>query len=196
MGWLDTGPALKEYSARILFQIFKRIEDAINFLDENNFKNGVSGSIIKQGTLHGNALIDNSVDGQTKLADFSTNLKKLKWAEFEVFPVSAIPVFTTTSTTGVNVGPYFAWDPNKFPGGNWYLEASIATNNASGITTVTLKGSADVGSVQTSQTALTRVRGTTALTMPATAQNLWFAVKTNNSSYTASFAGAHLIYVP
>lgn len=196
MGWLDTGPALKEYAARTLFQIFKRIEDAVNFLDETNFKNGISGSIIKQGTLHGNALIDSSVDGQAKLADFSTNLKKLKWAEFEIFPVCAIPVFTTTSTTDVNVGPYFAWDPNKFPGGSWYLEASIAVANAAAAAIVTLKSAADVGSVQTSATSLTRVRGTAALTMPTTAQNIWFAVRTNNASYAASFAGARLIYVP
>lgn len=196
MGWLDTGPALKEYSAKILFQIFKRIEDAINFLDENNFKNQVSGSIIKAGTLHGNALQDNSVDGGLKLGDVSTPLKKLKWAEFEVFPVAAIPVATTTSTTDINVGPYFAWDPNKFPGGSWYLEASIATANAAAKAIVTLKSSTDIGNVETSQTALTRVRGTAALTMPATAQNIWFAIRTNNASYAASFAGARLIYVP
>lgn len=185
MGWLDTGPALKEYPARILFQIFKRIEDALNFLDENNFKNGISGSVIKVGTLHGNAL-----------GDLSTPLKKLKWAEFEFFPVSAIPVFTTTSTTDVNIGPYFAWDPNKFPGGSWYLEASIAIANAAAAAIVTLKGSADIGSVQTSSTALTRVRSTAALTMPSTAQNIWFAIRTNNASYAASFTGARLVYVP
>lgn len=196
MGWLDTGPALKEYAARTLFQIFKRIEDAVNFLDENNFKNGISGSVIKAGTLHGNALQDSSVDGGLKLGDLSTPLKKLKWAEFEVFPICAIPVFTTTSITDVNVGPYFAWDPNKFPGGSWYLEASIAVANAAAAAIVTLKGSADVGSVQTSVTSLTRVRSTTALTMPTTAQNIWFAIRTNNASYAASFAGARLIYIP
>lgn len=196
MGWLDTGPPLKEYPARILFQIFKRIEEAINFLDENNFKNGISGSIIKAGTLHGNALQDNSVDGSLKLGDLSTPLKKLKWAEFEIFPVCAIPIFSTTSTTDVNVGPYFAWDPNKFPGGSWYLEASIATADAAAKAIVTLKSSTDIGSVETSSTALTRVRSTAPLAMPATAQNIWFAIRTNNDSYAASFAGARLIYVP
>ncbi len=196
MGWLDTGPALKEYSARVIFQLLKRIEDAVNFLDENNFKNQVSGSIIKVGTLHGNALQDNSVDGSLKLGDLSTPLKKLKWAEFEVFPISAIPVATTTSTTDINVGPYFAWDPNKFPGGSWYLEASIATANAAAKAIVTLKSSTDIGSVETSATALTRVRSTAPLAMPATAQNIWFAIRTNNASYAASFAGARLIYVP
>jgi len=196
MAWLDLGPALKEYSARTLFQLFKLIEQAVNFMDENNFKNGISGSIIKQGTLHGNALIDNSVDGGAKLADFSTTLKKLKWAEFEVFPVCAIPVFSTTSTADVNVGPYFAWDPNKFPGGSWYLEASIAVANSAAAAIVTLRGSSVIGSVQTSSTALTRVRSSTPLVMPATAENIWFTVKTSNASYAAQFAGARLIYVP
>jgi hypothetical protein len=196
MAWLDTGPALKEYSARMLFQIFKRIEDAINFLDENNFKNKVNGSIIAAGTLHGSALQDRTLDGGAKLADLSTPLKKLQWAEFEFFPVAAVPVATTTSTTDVNVGPYFAWDPNKFPGGSWYLEASIAVSDGAGKAIVTLKSEAVIGSVETSQTALTRVRSTAPLAMPATAQNIWFAVRTDNSAYMASFAGAKLIYVP
>lgn len=165
-------------------------------MDENNFKNGISGSIIKQGTLHGSTLTDGSVDGAAKLADTSIPLKKLKWAEFEVFPVCAVPVFSTTSTTDVNVGPYFAWDPNKFPGGSWYLEASIAVANTAAAAVVTLKGAADIGSVQTNQTALTRVRSAAALTMPSTAQNIWYAVRTNNASYAANFAGARLIYIP
>lgn len=184
MGWLDTGPALKEYPSRVIYQLLQRIETAVNFLDENNFKNGINGSIVKTGTLPGVALIDRNLP-----------LKKLQWVEFEVFPVTAIPVYKTSSTTDQNIGPYFGWDPNRLPRGDWYLEASIATANATAEAIVTLKGIVDIGSVKTSNTALSRIRGEK-LTMPDTAQNLWFAIKTNNSSYVASFAGARLVYIP
>ncbi|MCL6558537.1 MAG: hypothetical protein K6U74_06990 [Firmicutes bacterium] len=176
MAHLDTGPQRKEYPPRVIYEFLQMIEEAINHLDKNNFPYKVSGDDI--------------------LSDYSTSLKKLYFMEFIVFTVSAVPIYTTTSTAGVNIGPYFAWDPAKFPGGNWYIEGSIAVANAAATATLTLKGEADVGSVQTADTTLKRIRSAGPLTMPATAQNLWFNLKTNNASYAAQFAGAHLIYVP
>jgi len=187
VGQLDTGPALKEYKPQVIYKLMQDIEQALNYLSEANFPNAIDGgSVFTAGTLPG-----------TALKDYDVILKKLNWKEIIVFTASAIPIYSTTSETDVNIGPYFAWDPAKLPtgSGSWYLEASISNANASGITTVTLKGVADVGSVQTSETSLTRVRST-ALTMPTSAQNLWIALKTNNASYAASLAGAHLIYVP
>lgn len=176
MGHLDTGPQRKEYPARVVFEFLQMIEEAINNLDRNNFPYKVSG------------------DDILNLRSISMN--RLAWREFVVFPVSAVPVYTTVSTTGVNIGPYFAWDPAKFPGGSWYLEGSIAVANAAAIATLTLKGTADIGTVTTSSTSLTRVRTAAPLAMPTEAQNLWFNFKTNNASYAAQFAGACLIYVP
>ena len=176
MGHLDTGPQRKEYPARVMFEFMQMIEEAINNLDRNNFNQRISGDDI--------------------LSSQSVSMNKLAWKEFIVFPVSAVPVYTTISTAGVNIGPYFAWDPAKFPGGSWYLEGSIAVANAAAIATLTLKGTADVGTVTTSEISLTRVRTVAALAMPSQAQNLWFNLKTNNASYAAQFAGACLIYVP
>ena len=185
MGQLDTGPALKEYSPQVIYKLMQDIEQAINYLSETNFPNTIDGgSVFKTGTLPGAAL-----------KDFDVTLKKLKWGEFIVFTASAIPVFSTTSTAGVNIGPYFAWDLAKFPGGSWFIEASMCIANAAATATLTLKGVSDIGSITTQETSLIRARST-ALTMPTSAQNIWFNLKTNNASYAASIAGAHLIYVP
>lgn len=166
MGHLDTGPGLKEYPPSMIYQLLKWIEESVNNMDDSNFQN------------------------------YILSPKKINWREYIVFTVSAVPVYTTTNTTGINIGPYFAWDPAKFPGGSWYIEGSIAVANVAAAAILTLKGAADVGSVQTSDIALKRVRSLSPLTMPSTAQNIWFVIKSNNASYAASFAGAHLIYVP
>lgn len=121
MAYLDPGPPRKEYSARTLDAIFTLIKTAVNFLNEQNFPKGVSGTIIKAGTLSSAAL---------KSGD--TPLYKLEWREWPIPLVLLGDPINTTSTTGKNIGGYFAWNPQNFPGaGKWYLEASMAIANAS-----------------------------------------------------------------
>lgn len=182
---LDLGPPRSDYKANILFQLFTMIEKAVNYLDENNFPNQVSGDIIKNGTLPGSAL-----------EDYSVSMKKLGWREIPIPLVLPATPATTTSTTGANFGGYFAWIPSAYPGdGKWYLEASMAISNASGTATCTLKGSSDFASVATQSTSLALVRSTE-IKMPTSNENLWIVLKTDNSNYIASLAGARLIYVP
>lgn len=100
--------------------------------------------------------------------------------------------FTTVSTGGVNLGPYFNWNPNNFPTGTWYLEASIATSG--GTATLTLKGAADVAAITTTSTGMENKR--VKVTMPATTQNLYLSFKVSSSSYTGALGGARLILVP
>lgn len=176
MSYLQLGnisAVLTKIKAPALLDPFLRIQNAVNHLDDKNFPNGLDGSVIAVRTLPPSALTVR---------------------EWPIVIASSMTPYSTTSTTDVDIGGYFAWDPGKFPNGSWYLEAAIAATSG-GICTVVLKGAAVVGSVQTSSTALTRVRSE-ALTMPSTAQNLWAAVKTNNTSYAAKVASVSLIFVP
>lgn len=185
MPHIDLGPPKKEYTPKALASIFTLISQGVNFLNETNFPYGIVGTIIKAGTLRGAAL---------KSADVP--LYKLEWREWLIPLVLLGDPINTTSLTGKDVGGYFAWNPLNFLGaGKWYLEASIAIANAAATATCTLTGSADYGSVTTQNTALERVRSDE-IVMPATGENLWVSLKTNNASYSASLVSARLIFVP
>jgi hypothetical protein len=100
--------------------------------------------------------------------------------------------YTTTSTSGANIGAYFYWNPAVFPTGTWYLETSIATTG--GTATLTLKGVTDIKTLTTTSSGMTNKREQ--VTMPATAQNLYLNLKVSSSSYTAALGGARLILIP
>lgn len=185
MAYVDVGPPNKEYSARLLFQIFQILQNGINYMDENNFPNGISGSILKAASVPGAALID-----------YSVSLKKLIWGEYHVPLILAASEVSTTSTTGTNYGGYFVWNPNAFPTKKWYLEASIASADSSATATCILKGSMEYASVSTTSTSLTLVRSPDPITMPPAAENLWIVLKTSNSSYAAKLMSARLIFIP
>jgi len=102
--------------------------------------------------------------------------------------------YTTTSTSGANIGAYFSWNPAAFPSGKWYLEASMAISNANGTATLTLKGSTDIKVLTTQLTGMTNIREE--VTMPTSGQTLYLHFKSSSSSYTAALGGARLILVP
>jgi hypothetical protein len=184
MSYLDTGPQRKEYSARSLFEILTTIQQAVNYMDVTNFPNGVHGKIIKPSSLNANVFPDHAIP-----------MVKLGWSEFDIplcLPASA---FTTQSITPVNLGGYFSWDFNKFTGGDWYLEATIATNDAAATVTCGLQGSLEHGTVTTTSTSLQRVRSAK-ITMPSGAENLWVTIKISDGTKMATFMGARLIFVP
>ncbi len=184
MPHIDLGPPRKDYTGRVLSSIFTLIQTGVNFLDHTNFPNGIFGTIIKAGTLRGSAL-----------ANADVPLLKLQWREWPIPLVMLGTPVTTTSTTGTDLGGYFAWNPLNFPGaGKWYLEATMAISNGAGTATCILKGAADYGEATTINTSLERVRQE--ITMPSIGENLWVALKTDNASYTASLAAARLVYVP
>lgn len=176
MGHLDVGPPRKEYTAPTLFKLFQLIMTAVNNINKTNFPKKINGDDI----LNANSL----------------SMNKLAWREFVIPLVMAAPYYQTANTTAVNVGGYFPWDPARFPGpGAWYFEADIAISNAAGIATAQIRGTELIMAVTTQQVGLDRVRSA-ALTMPTTAQNLWVQVFSNSGSYTATLAGAKLIFVP
>lgn len=176
MAFLDVGKALKEYSAQAMFKIFQTIENAVNNLDANNFRKAVRGDSILQSR--------------------SISMNKLAWLEHVIPLAMPAPNYQTASTDPANVGGYFPWHPQKFPGGKWYLEADIAISNAAGTVTCQLVSGSVLKAVTTNQTGLQRIRSETEVTMPAEAANVWIQVFSSNASYTLTLGGAKLIFVP
>ena len=46
MGWPDTGPPQREYTPKLIYRILRSIEHSVNYMTEQNFKNGISGTVI------------------------------------------------------------------------------------------------------------------------------------------------------
>jgi hypothetical protein len=185
MGWLDTGPPQREYTPKLIYRILRSIEHAVNYMTEQNFKNGISGTVINPGTLPGNTI----AKGQLTLG-------QLNWKEWPIPLILLATPFTTNSEEGENIGGYFSWHPLNYPGGDWYLEASISSENTAAIATVTVRGSGEYGSASTNETDLKLVRSTKLSLPQSKGETIWLTLKTSNSNYSASLVSARLIFVP
>lgn len=176
MGFFDSGPPLKDYTAKKMFEILARLAEAINNINEGNFRTKLGGVV---------------------LAIRSVPMNTLEWREHVIPLVMAAPNFQTTSTTAVNIGGYFPWDPAKYPsdGGTWHLEADIAIQNVAATAICELNAGAVLKAVTTISTSLTRERSD-AIEMPSNATNLWVSFRSSSGSYTATLGGAKLIFIP
>ena len=176
MAYLDIGKALKEYSAKAMFQIFKLIETSVNNINEGNFRQTIRGDSI--------------------LTQRSISMNKLAWLEYVIPLAMPAPNYQMSSVTPANVGGYFPWHPLKFPGGQWFLEADIAISDGLGVVTCQLVSGSVLKAVTTNQVNLQRIRSATAIVMPTEAANIWVQVFSSSASYTATLGGAKLIFVP
>ena len=177
------GPIPGSFTPPVLKKLFMAIQ---------NIFETFSGEYLKDGTV-GYAKLN--------LADGDIPTSKMNWGEWHIPLALPAADVTTTSTSEVRCSGVCCWDPAVFPtaGGSWYLEASLAISDAAGTVTCRLfnatSGTA-VGSVShTGDTDLTPKRSS-ALTMPASAGNLYVDFKSSSGAYTATFAGARLVWVP
>lgn len=151
----------------------RQIIHAIATIDENNFPNQVSG-------------------GSLLLPDYSTPLACLQAREWPIPLV--LQMQPASTTTSLDCGGFFVYDPVRFPGGTWKLEAAMKVSNSAGKATAQLKhGSTVIGSVATQATDWTVVRGTS-LVMPADQAALTITLTSSSSSYTAYLWSARLIW--
>ncbi len=151
----------------------RQVVYAISSIDENNFPNKISG-------------------GSVLLPDHSTPLTCLTVREWSIPLV--LPPQPVSTTTSLDCGGFFVYDPTKFPGSTWKLEAAMKVSNAAGEATAQLKyGSTLIGSVKTSATDWIVVRGT-ALTMPAEQAALTVTLTSSSLSYTAYLWAARLVW--
>ncbi len=180
-------PQIRNIKSPELVRLLVMFQQAGNHLTEENFPDPVSAD---------NILSASSATGSTLLKDGSTSLKKLTFLEWPIPLVLPSQPFTTTSTTGVDCGGFFVFDPVKFPGGTWYLEAALQTSVASSNATLQLKnGVTVIGSVSSGNTAWTVTRSA-ALTMPTSQAALKVTLVSAVSTTTAGMWAARLIYVP
>lgn len=154
-----------------------------------NWARNISGDCLTEGSVEYNKLA---------LTSRSVPPGKIAWPEWHI-PLALPALDTVTQSTAyVRCSGVFYWDPIAYPtaGGSWHLEASIAIDNAAGITSVRLMGGSEIGSVtRTGAITMDAVRSA-ALTMPASADNLYCEFKVNNTAYIGSFSGARLVFVP
>ena len=185
MAYLDM-PQIRNLQSAVARDLFLATQHAIDHLDENNFPNPVDAiKVLSAGTGTGSLFADHSIA-----------LKKLaptEWVFPLVLPGAAV---TTTSTTGLDVGGFFVFDPAKFTGGTWYLEAALMSSVSASNATLQVKNGATVlGSYATGNTTWT-VGRSTALTMPTSLATLTCTLVSAASTTTASMWAARLIYVP
>lgn len=173
-------------------QILSEIQWAINVMTKDNFPNGLKGDdIILPSSLSGTALKANSLPSSV-IPDYSISLKKLNWQEYPIALV--IPYQPASTTSSLDCGGFFLYDPVKFPGGSWYLEATMKAT--AGTATAQLKNKTTViGSVSTTGTDWTLSRSS-ALTMPSSQAALTVTLTSSSTSSTAYLWSARLIYVP
>ncbi|WP_156940201.1 hypothetical protein [Caldanaerobius polysaccharolyticus] len=157
-----------------LVSVLTSMAFALNVLDENNFPNAVSG-------------------GKILKADHSTPVAALNWIEIP-FPL-VLPPQPASTTSSLDCGGFFVWDPIKFPGGKWYLEAAMKQAGG-GTAKVQLKlGGAVIGEVSTQATEWTVVRGS-ALSMPTTSGALTVTLVSSATTVTAYAWTVRLIWQP
>lgn len=163
----------------------QQVMSAYNNLDETNVGTPMSGDLV---------LAQNSLTGAALLKDYSTDLKKLKFLEWPLVTLVA-PAQPISTTSSVDCGGFFVWDPNKYLGGSWYLEAALQVTSGGTATAQLKSGAQVVGSVSTTATSWTVARSSK-LTMPTSQAALTVTLTSSGTSYTASLWTARLIYVP
>lgn len=173
MGYLDL-PFFFVKSPDML-QLLQQVQHAVNYMDESNFPNKVSGGSILAG-------------------DHSVPLSSLNWLEWPI-PLT-LPGTAVSTTTTIDCGGFWVFDPTKYPGGTWYFEAALNTSVAASSVTAQLKNGATViGSVASGTAAWTVVRSA-ALTMPTAAAALTVTLVSPATTTTAYLWAARMIFTP
>jgi hypothetical protein len=161
------------------------------FLEMQNWSRNIDGSALSTRSVPFSALGLYARDIDIGYID------RGEWAE----PLALAAVDAqTVSTAYVRCSPVYYWNPSAWGSGSWYLETYIAISNTAGTVTVHLTdGTSEITNsvlTHTDDTMLTTKRSETKLTMPTSAKYLYCEFKSSSGSYTASFAGARLIFIP
>jgi len=177
MGWLK--PATKippQWDAMFMRKLVERIRTALNFIDEGNFPNGISGTVVKDNTL---------------------DVTKLSGLHFTIPIVALGTGFTTTSTSLVAVGGAVPW---VFSAWQDTVQLSLfvtgGSSHASAIATYELHGVDGLLASCTIQSATYTTAQSALIDAPIADQNLVLKIKTDNGSYAAGITNALLLIVP
>ena len=172
MGFLPPEKAPDKWSASYFKMFVERLRTAINYMDSNNFPDGIDGSLIKSKTL---------------------GLSKMWGFEFQQTIIALATIHSVTSTTLTNVGGYLAWNPLWGSSVALLFEIVGGVSNSLGTATFELHGmdgklaevTSDAGNIEWLRSA--------EFEPPTVGQTLLVKVKTSNASYPAQLLSARLI---
>ena len=176
MGWLNSEKPPNRYDAAYLKLLVEKLRLAINFMDENNFPNGINGTIIQQRSIP---------------------MAALSQGEWHIPIVALANPITTTSTTLVNVGPFVYWSPQAWSSGaSVFLEVTGGAIAEGATARFEIHGTGGmIGFVESSEAGYRWLRSTK-LEMPKESQTLLMKYKTSNASVATGLLGARLIIIP
>lgn len=150
-------------------------------------------SILLTVQVWANSLGDIGVD---KLTFFKNDLHPgvIHWPGW-VIPL-ALPAddFVSFDTNYARCSGIFLWEPQKYPAGKWYFEASMAINNAAQTVSVRLMGEGQICELKRTGSTEMQVVRSDALSMPGQVVNLYVEIKTSSTSVQASFGNARLVF--
>lgn len=177
MGWLNTEKPPEKWSNAYFRQFIERLRTAINYLDVENFPEGLNGSILKSQTVSYDSLLGFSgID-----------------IHYDFF---ALPTLNTvTSTTLTVLGSGVVWKPAYEQIADVYLEFTAGALNASYSCDVQVIGIEGViaGSEQTiTDTTLKRYEVKLS-GLPKNTSTLLFKARTSNASYGLTIMSARII---
>lgn len=176
MGWLNTEKPPEKWSAAYFRTVVERIRTAVNYLDSENFPDGISGLWIK----------DRSISAKTKITGYGGLVFQ---QDFFALPTGLSFAGTTLTSLGSSV----LWSPTWNNYAKLYLEVTGYVADAANSATVELHGtSGAILSKTISDTTITRYEWEVT-TPPTTGMTLVCKAKVNNSTYPLTILSARLI---
>lgn len=172
MGWLNSEKPPNKWSAAYFKMFVEKLRTAINYIDTNNFPNGLHGTVIN---------------------DKSVGLNKLNGLEFNHTLVALAEPYSTTSTSPTNVGGYYSFDTVWRDKVEFKLEITGSISSASGEATFELHGVDGVLATVVTTDGGMEVLRSEAFDPPSESQTFVLKMKTSNASYTAYLLSAKLI---
>jgi hypothetical protein len=174
MGYLNTEKPPEKWSPAWFKLFLEKVRTAVNFLDEDNFPDGISGLILKDKSVPFGKL---SLTGLFFFLDFFT---------------LALPT-AIAATAYTNLGGSLLWSPKWASVADVFLEYTAYITNASAPCDVKLVGVDGTVTEHTlTNTAIQRFEMPLA-TMPATTSTLIFQGKTSNATYPLTIISARII---
>lgn len=176
MGWLNSEKPPSKYDPAYIKLLVEKIRTALNFLDDNNFPNGLSGLNVKQRTLP---------------------LSALSQGEWHLPIISLAVPYSTASTEPINVGPFVYISPVTWGASSaMYFEVTGGTENKAASAVFELHGvSGKLAEITIPEEGFSWKRSG-ALMVPASGQTLVMKMKTTNKDHYAYLLGARLVIKP
>ena len=176
MGWLNSEKPPKDYEASYLKMFVERLRLAVNFIDETNFPNGISGTVIHAKSLP---------------------MAALAQGEWHIPIITLANPATTTSTVLTNIGPFVYWSPQAWSNNmSVYLDVTGGAVAEGATARFEIHGTGGaIGFVESSVAGYRWLRSEK-LTMPVISQTLLMKYSTSNASVAAGILGARLVLIP